>query len=263
MATENERELFEFSERLVQKGIPFETFLEPDLGHELTAIALHPSEAAKRACSSLPLALRELPDPSCLKREAQLRRVVRDMQNCEQIEGLSVLGHGLAVRDRLFELLDYIDGAPLRSDWRLPDWVDKYSDQLRERTFDRYTLAKYTIFHDCGKPYCREVDEEGRVHFPEHSKVSGDTWRTFSDDERVERLIRMDMDIHLIKAKGVPEFSERPEAVSLMLTGLAEVHANADMFGGIESTSFKIKQKQIKRRGRAVCKRLFVTGGSQ
>lgn len=62
----------------------------------------------------------------------------------------------------------------------------------------------------------------------------------------------MDMDIHLLKADGVPEFTARPQAAALLLTGLAEVHANAAMFGGIESTSFKIKWKQIDKRGRQI-----------
>jgi hypothetical protein len=42
----------------------------------------------------------------------------------------------------------------------------------------------------------------------------------------------------------------------LLLTGLAEVHANAKMFGGLESTSFKIKFSQIEKRGNAIIKEL-------
>ena len=66
----------------------------------------------------------------------------------------------------------------------------------------------------------------------------------------------MDMDIHLLKGDGVPEFAIRPEAATLLLTGLAEVHANAAMFGGIESTSFKMKFKHLKRRGNAISRHL-------
>ena len=40
---------------------------------------------------------------------------------------------------------------------------------------------------------------------------------------------------------------------SLLLSGLAEVHSNASLFGGVDSTSFKIKWKQIDRRGRQAC----------
>lgn len=44
---------------------------------------------------------------------------------------------------------------------------------------------------------------------------------------------------------------------SLLLTSLAEIHANASIFGGIESQSFKAKYKQIDRRGNKLCKKLF------
>jgi len=62
------------------------------------------------------------------------------------------------------------------------------------------------------------------------------------------------MEIHLLKDAGVPAFAARPQAIALLLTGLAEIHANADMFGGIDNDSFKIKWKQIDKRGRAILK---------
>ena len=62
----------------------------------------------------------------------------------------------------------------------------------------------------------------------------------------------MDMDIHTLKSKNIQEFTGRSEAVPLLITGLCEVHANASMFGGIESTLFKIKWKQISRRGKKI-----------
>jgi hypothetical protein len=62
------------------------------------------------------------------------------------------------------------------------------------------------------------------------------------------------MDIHLLKAEGLAAFCERPEAASLLLTGLCEVHANGSMFGGIDSTSFKMKWKHIDRRGKQIAR---------
>jgi len=62
----------------------------------------------------------------------------------------------------------------------------------------------------------------------------------------------MDMDIHLLKDVGVNDFAQKEEAATLLLTGLAEIHSNAEMFGGIESTSFKIKWKQINKRGKKI-----------
>lgn len=103
-----------------------------------------------------------------------------------------------------------------------------------------------------GKSHCRVVDEDGRQHFPDHAAVSARVWREADGDEEVARLIAMDMDVHLLKDEGVAEFATRREARALLLTGLAEVHANASMFGGVESTSFKIKWKHLNKRGRAI-----------
>lgn len=67
----------------------------------------------------------------------------------------------------------------------------------------------------------------------------------------------MDLDIHCLKADDVKEFINRPEAITLLFVGLSEVHSNSNMFGGLNSTSFKIKWKQIDRRDRAICRLLF------
>jgi hypothetical protein len=87
--------------------------------------------------------------------------------------------------------------------------------------------------------------------------VSAKIWRENGGDEQIARLIQMDMDIHLLKAEQIEKFCQRPEAISLLLSGLAEVHANCKMFGGIESTSFKIKWKHIDKRGRQICQKLL------
>ena len=47
------------ADKLSQKGILFSKFYEPDLGNELTAIALEPSSKARRVVSSVPLMLKE------------------------------------------------------------------------------------------------------------------------------------------------------------------------------------------------------------
>lgn len=62
----------------------------------------------------------------------------------------------------------------------------------------------------------------------------------------------MDMMFHKLKPCDLVCFALKPEAITLMLVGLAEIHANAEMFGGLDSTSFKIKFKHIDVRGRQV-----------
>lgn len=179
---------------------------------------------------------------------AQLRSVMR---NCEQTKGMSVLEHGLQVARYFNDLRNHVlYGEDLKYQWKLPEWV--FNNDLWEGLLPIEKVREYQIYHDCGKPFCRVIGEDGRVHFPEHAKVSYELWMHLGKDELVGRLIKEDMDIHLMKASGIEEFSGRVTANTLLLTGLAEIHANASMFGGIDSTSFKIKYKQINKRGKAL-----------
>src|SRR3546814_7069686 len=77
-------------------------------------------------------------------------------------------------------------------------------------------------------------------------------WLAAGGDPEIGDLIGMDMDVHLLKGDDVESFSKRPQARALLITALSEVHANASMFGGIESTSFKIKWKHLDKRGKAI-----------
>lgn len=173
------------------------------------------------------------------------------MSNCEQTKGLSVYEHGVSVARYFSDLCGYIrHEQPSNYEWRLPEWIN--SDFLWDQLMPINDVFDYQIYHDCGKPFCRTVDNEGKVHFPEHAKVSGQVWRHITGHESIARLIELDMEIHTIKAVNVPEFADRKEAATLLITGLAEVHSNASMFGGIESSSFKAKWKQIDRRGKAI-----------
>jgi hypothetical protein len=111
--------------------------------------------------------------------------------------------------------------------------------------------------HDCGKPYCITIDEDGRRHFPDHANVSRDTFSKISNNKIVADLISKDMVFHTIKSDEVEEFlnsNSLQTVLTLLVTSLCELHSNASMFGGIESTSFKIKYKQLDKRGNQVLK---------
>lgn len=179
------------------------------------------------------------------------------MKNCEQTKGQSVLHHGESVRDYLFDLINHLrSGTPLKYDWRLPDWIFENKDLILSSLPDDETLELYTIYHDCGKPFCLTIDDEGRRHFPNHAQISHDIFKQVFDNTVVAELILHDMYIHTLKADGVKEFTQNPQAITLLLTGLAEIHSNANMFGGIESTSFKIKWKCINQRGKQILNQL-------
>lgn len=184
--------------------------------------------------------------------------VIRAMLSTYQFENVSVMEHGDSVHDYYLDIYHHLKhGHPLKAhhEWKLPEWI--YDLRLIEGQMDMKIMRVYQIYHDCGKPFCRTVDEEGRQHFPNHAQVSKDIWNQISPtDPEIGDLIGMDMDIHLLKGDDVAEFAKRPQAMSLLLTGLAEIHSNARMFGGIESTSFKIKWKHLNKRGKAIMKEL-------
>jgi peptidyl-tRNA hydrolase len=181
------------------------------------------------------------------------RRLVEDMRGCEQSPGLTVLQHGLMVRDHYRDLMDHLRyGSPLRGKWKLPEWIR--DPRLLEDLPSDEVMADYHVFHDCSKPIVLQIDEDGRRHFPDHASASRKAWIDAGGSAEVGDLIGMDMDVHLLKDEGVAAFSLRPEAGALLLTALSEIHANASMFGGVESTSFKMKWKQVDKRGRAILK---------
>ena len=190
------------------------------------------------------------------------KRLIDLMATAQQTSGLSILEHGQAVADQYRDLVEHLrHGTPLRGEWRLPEWIS--DTRIIEQLPCDDMMAEYHLFHDVGKPLCRIVDEDGRQHFPDHARVSAQTWREAGGDEQIARLIEEDMDIHLLKGDDVQAFAQRPYAIAQLLTGLAEVHANARMFGGIESTSFKIKWKHIDKRGRAILKAIGETTPQQ
>lgn len=187
--------------------------------------------------------------------------MVAAMLRCEQMPGLSVYQHGQSVHRHFLDLMDYMNGTYQlpAGQWRLPEWLDEYKDWIISNLHDESIIHQYTLYHDCGKPFCRKVDEDGRVHFPDHAEISAATWASVGGDETAGRLIRDDMVIHTASAEvitGKCLVWSQKDAVTLLVAALAEIHSNARMFGGVDSTSFKIKFKQIERRGKQICKSL-------
>lgn len=180
------------------------------------------------------------------------------MMSCPQFEGMSVLDHGLDVHARYLDLI-----SPTQQlNWRLPDWAKHPA--IIENQLPLETMRLYQTFHDCGKPYCRVVDGDGRQHFPNHAQVSYETWMKHAavqldghdhwtpEDEQIGQLILHDMDAHTVKGDAINEFIQRPDAPSLLLTALAEIHSNAAFKGQLESDQFKIKLKQLSRLGKRI-----------
>lgn len=258
------KELMEIQGKAKQYSITVHEFREPDLGDELTALAFEPNIANRKLLSNLPLSGKRFHNQKELHdRERKIRTLSFSMMDCEQTKNQDVLQHGRSVREHYFALLDHLNGVEDLStteNWRLPSWLESHSEAIRASLPSRYVMDRYLTLHDCGKPAVREVDTDGRVHFPNHAESSEKVYReTFGSDadSDVEYLIAHDMDVHMLKAAGVQEFSKHPLAMAQVLAALSEVTANAAMFGGVHSVSFKIKYKQIDQRGKALTALLF------
>ena len=110
------------------------------------------------------------------------------------------------------------------------------------------------------RPYCRTVDG-GKVHFYDHAAVSGAVFAHTSKDvenvDQVSKLIAWDMVLHTETQEQIKsrlwEMDEK-DIFTLLIVGLAELHSNAKLFGGIESVSFKMKWKKLDKRGKWLCK---------
>lgn len=255
----NERELQVFAQKLREKGIKFAEFKEPDIGHELTAIAICPGPEVKRLCSGLPLAGKRVNEGAAERLKCKFE-IVDAMLECEQRSGQNILQHGESVRDHLMDLVSFLRDPhyTAKFQWRYPQWLLSHSKSLVDKLPGDHILEKYALWHDCGKPFCKTEDADGKIHYPDHARISAGIFREiYPEQEDVAKLIEMDMDIHILQADSLEPFCQRPEAITLLLTGVAEVHSNARLFGGIASDSFKIKWKHLDRRGSAICKRLF------
>jgi hypothetical protein len=177
------------------------------------------------------------------------------MRQCRQTPTQSVLEHCQSVSEWYLDLHGWItEGQPLAKSWWLPPWLSDVAprNRLANMQLPLDITMTYLAFHDCGKPLCAVCDLDGRMHFPDHAAVSKQLWLRSGGDERVGELIGADMDIHILPASDVVAFARRPEAPTLLLAGLSEVHSNAELFGGVNSVGFKIKWKHITQRGKAL-----------
>lgn len=171
------------------------------------------------------------------------------MANAEHAKGQSILEHGLSVWKHTKRLID--DDT---TGFRLPDWYETYKSRIFSNIHPESTIREYTENHDCGKPRCLTIDSDGRNHYPNHAEISETLWREAGGSEDACRLIGMDMLFHTATPEQIlshPGITLK-DICTLIITSLAELHANAELFGGMESDSFKIKHKKWAKRAKKV-----------
>jgi hypothetical protein len=168
-----------------------------------------------------------------------------------QTQGLSYWDHGSMVTCRFRDLMNPNPNPSMV--WRLPTWFTEHADWIRKQLEPYFDdIITYQQWHDLGKSYCRTVDAEGKIHYPEHASTSEAIWVHLGGDRWIGELIGQDMLCHQLRPADAAEFAKNPNALILLCTALCELHANATMFGGIESDSFKIKAKRLTKIGKII-----------
>lgn len=86
------------------------------------------------------------------------KELIAEMETTYQIKDIqTVLQHGESV----FNYFKDIMSGELNLDYRLPSWFIENIDFIKENLHSRDILKEYMIFHDCGKPFCKSIDEYG------------------------------------------------------------------------------------------------------
>ena len=62
------------------------------------------------------------------------------------------------------------------------------------------------------------------------------------------------MRIHKLRSSNFEEFMLLPNIMTHIVVGLAEMNSNAEMFGGVNSDSYKIKYKNFDKYARKAVK---------
>jgi hypothetical protein len=116
---------------------------------------------------------------------------------------------------------------------------------------DAESLERYHVYHDCGKHLCVIQTAEGKKQFPNHAAVSAQQYGIlFPEDSTTKQLISLDMAFHTLRGEELLRLCINPLAPVLYFTAWAEVNANAQMFGGRSSESYKIKRSRLIQAGK-------------
>jgi len=168
------------------------------------------------------------------------------MASCEQAPGLNMLQHGQAVHEHYKQLIAELEAGTHES-----KELQALYEQLKHNLPPPETLKRYHIYHDCGKHLCLTIGPDGKRRFPGHAEASARQFSNiFPDDGFTKALIARDMDFHCLRGDDLLRLWKSPFAPILYFTAWAEINANAEMFGGRGSESYKIKRSRLIQAGK-------------
>lgn len=143
-------------------------------------------------------------------------------------------------------------------DLQIPQWFVDNHHWLVNSLEDWETIQAYTLWHDCGKPFCLQIAEDGKQRFPNHAEVSEKIFNeVFPGNIKIGKLIGLDMLMHSKKFEDIEAMGlDNKTLITLLVTAFAEINSNAALFGGHKSDSFKIKYKKLDKLGKKLITRL-------
>jgi hypothetical protein len=85
-----------------------------------------------------------------------MKNLIKDMKSCWQVEDKqSIWDHGISVYEYSIDLINILNGKQSKFNQKVPQWILDHSDFIIKNIVSENELKMYTIFHDCGKPYCK------------------------------------------------------------------------------------------------------------
>jgi hypothetical protein len=169
------------------------------------------------------------------------------MAACEQTQDMNMLEHGQHVHDSYVLLWSGLAASEFEQDEpALQAWFKRIRETRPATLLAPEDLRAYHVYHDCGKHLVLRTDDSGRRHFQDHAMASAMQYNAiFPSDLRTRDLIAHDMDFHTMRGDDLRVIWTQPFAATLYLTAWAEIRANATMFGGFQSESYKIKRSRL------------------
>ena len=174
------------------------------------------------------------------------------MKSCYQFKNIDMFEHGLMVNNAYQKILKK-DSVFLQY-MNFDDNGKSNFEKLLQLQYDSTLMRHYHLYHDCGKPYCLTIDEQGRSHYPNHAEISAKIHAQHFSCETANNLIKNDMIFHQSNASQLSAClklnNDKKMLSSIYLTAWAEIFANSQLFGGFESEGFKIKKKKLISHGK-------------
>lgn len=214
-------------------------------GHALESgeLPTRASEAFEQSC---------IGDGSTEERQLLLRRAMALTPHGPQ---MNTLQHGEDCALRYGRLIGELQAGIVDTTW--PEWLQIHGQDLLKQQIDPEIAIPALIHHDCGKPFTMCIDADGRRHFPGHAEASARIWAQAGGSAIQCALMALDMQLHTCSTDEARALALDPAASRLLPTLLlfahAEIESNAvSIFGGIGSTSHKIKAKALAKRAKAI-----------